>query len=45
MIIACADSRVCPTTLHGLDPGVAFVVRSVANLVPAYDPSVGRRQL
>jgi len=41
MIIACADSRVCPTMLHGLDAGEAFIVRSVANLVPAYDPSLG----
>ncbi|KAG0603836.1 hypothetical protein M758_10G124100 [Ceratodon purpureus] len=40
MIIACADSRVCPTMLHGLKPGEAFIVRSVANLVPAYDPSM-----
>uniref|UniRef100_A0A7I4E4U4 Carbonic anhydrase n=1 Tax=Physcomitrium patens TaxID=3218 RepID=A0A7I4E4U4_PHYPA len=40
MIIACADSRVCPTMLHGLDAGEAFIVRSVANLVPAYDPSM-----
>jgi carbonic anhydrase len=40
MIIACADSRVCPTMLHGLEPGEAFIVRSVANLVPEYDPSM-----
>jgi carbonic anhydrase len=40
MIIACADSRVCPTMLHGLEAGEAFIVRSVANLVPAYDPSL-----
>lgn len=40
MIIACADSRVCPTMLHDLNAGEAFIVRSVANLVPAFDPSM-----
>lgn len=34
MVIACADSRVCPTMLMGLDPGEVFTVRNVANLVP-----------
>lgn len=34
MMITCADSRVCPTMLHGLEAGEAFIVRNVANLVP-----------
>lgn len=34
MVIACADSRVCPTMLMGLNPGEVFTVRNVANLVP-----------
>ena len=36
MIISCADSRVDPCKILGLDLGEAFVVRNVANLVPAY---------
>ncbi|XP_077249875.1 beta carbonic anhydrase 5, chloroplastic-like isoform X2 [Tasmannia lanceolata] len=34
LVIACADSRVCPSVILGLQPGEAFMVRSVANLVP-----------
>ncbi|PSS19287.1 Beta carbonic anhydrase [Actinidia chinensis var. chinensis] len=34
MVIACADSRVCPSSILGFQPGEAFVVRNVANLVP-----------
>ncbi|KAL6957914.1 carbonic anhydrase [Sarracenia purpurea var. burkii] len=34
MVIACADSRVCPSTILGFQPGEAFMVRNVANLVP-----------
>ncbi|KAJ4701446.1 Carbonic anhydrase [Melia azedarach] len=34
MVIACADSRVCPSNILGLQPGEAFMIRNVANLVP-----------
>ncbi|KAL8541838.1 hypothetical protein ACS0TY_002912 [Phlomoides rotata] len=34
MVIACADSRVCPSSILGFQPGEAFVIRNVANLVP-----------
>ncbi|ONM22366.1 carbonic anhydrase4 [Zea mays] len=37
MVIACADSRVCPTAVLGFQPGEAFTVRNVANLVPPYE--------
>ncbi|KAK4740883.1 hypothetical protein SAY87_024471 [Trapa incisa] len=34
MVIACVDSRVCPSNILGFEPGEAFTVRNVANLVP-----------
>ncbi|NBH76476.1 hypothetical protein D3Z29_11515 [Rodentibacter pneumotropicus] len=37
MVFACSDSRVCPSHVLDLQPGEAFVVRNVANLVPPYD--------
>ncbi|XP_057493522.1 beta carbonic anhydrase 5, chloroplastic-like isoform X1 [Actinidia eriantha] len=37
MVISCADSRVCPSNILGFQPGEAFVVRNVANLVPTYE--------
>ncbi|GBG58978.1 hypothetical protein CBR_g24327 [Chara braunii] len=37
MVIACADSRVCPTLLMGLEPGEVFAVRNVANLIPPWE--------
>ncbi|CAA0806715.1 Beta carbonic anhydrase 5- chloroplastic [Striga hermonthica] len=40
MVIACADSRVCPSKILGFEPGEAFVVRNVANLVPPHDSGV-----
>ncbi|KAF2299784.1 hypothetical protein GH714_003337 [Hevea brasiliensis] len=34
MVIACVDSRVCPSNVVGFKPGEAFMVRNVANIVP-----------
>ncbi|KAJ6803218.1 beta carbonic anhydrase 5, chloroplastic-like isoform X1 [Iris pallida] len=36
MVIACADSRVCPSKILGFQPGEAFTVRNIANLVPPF---------
>ncbi|KAJ4729222.1 Carbonic anhydrase [Melia azedarach] len=37
MVFACSDSRVCPSHVLDFQPGEAFVVRNVANIVPPYD--------
>ncbi|KAB1217542.1 Carbonic anhydrase, chloroplastic [Morella rubra] len=37
MVIACADSRVCPSYILGFQPGDAFMVRNIANLVPTFE--------
>ncbi|XP_039017007.1 carbonic anhydrase, chloroplastic-like [Hibiscus syriacus] len=37
MIVACSDSRVCPSHVLDMQPGEAFVVRNVANMVPPFD--------
>jgi len=45
MVVACADSRVCPTAILGFQPGDAFIVRNVANMIPPWEkegyPSIG----
>ncbi|KAG9450816.1 hypothetical protein H6P81_010781 [Aristolochia fimbriata] len=37
LVIACADSRVCPSAILGIQPGEAFTVRNIANLVPPFE--------
>jgi carbonic anhydrase len=38
LMIACSDSRIDPSLKFGVEPGEMFIVRNVANLVPAFDP-------
>lgn len=42
MLIGCSDSRVDPAIIFDLDPGAAFIVRNVANLVPPFETGGGR---
>ncbi|XP_076936227.1 carbonic anhydrase 2-like [Bidens hawaiensis] len=37
MVFACSDSRVCPSHVLEFQPGEAFMVRNIANMVPPYD--------
>lgn len=39
MVMGCVDSRVSPEVIFDAAPGELLVVRNVANLVPAYDPT------
>jgi carbonic anhydrase len=41
MVIACADSRVDPSTVFNARPGELFVVRNVAAIVPPYEKGNG----
>jgi carbonic anhydrase len=41
MIIACCDSRVDPATIFDTEPGQAFILRNVANIVPPYEEGGG----
>ena len=38
LIVACCDSRAAPETIFNASPGELFVVRTVANMVPRYEP-------
>jgi carbonic anhydrase len=42
MIVACSDSRVDPTRVFDTEPGQAFLLRNVANLVPPYEREGGQ---
>ena len=42
MVIACCDSRAAPETIFDAGPGEMFVVRNVANIVPACGPLASR---
>lgn len=37
MVFACADSRVAPSHVLNFQPGEAFTIRNIANMVPPYD--------
>jgi carbonic anhydrase len=38
LVVACSDSRADPATVFNAGPGELFVVRTVAGLVPPYEP-------
>ncbi|OMO78238.1 Carbonic anhydrase [Corchorus capsularis] len=37
LVFACSDSRVCPSHILDFQPGEAFMVRNIANMVPPFD--------
>ena len=45
MVIGCCNSRVSPEVIFDARPGELFVVRNVANIVPAYQPDGSARRL
>jgi carbonic anhydrase len=38
MVVACCDARVDVSTIFDAEPGMLFILRNVANLVPPYEP-------
>src|SRR5690242_6272347 len=38
MVVACCDSRVPVEVIFDAEPGEIFVLRSIANLIPRYEP-------
>jgi carbonic anhydrase len=45
MVIACADSRLSPTTIFDAGPGELFIARNVANIAPPYAPDRAPRSI
>lgn len=41
MIVACCDSRVDPGMIFDIEPGQAFILRNVANIVPPFERGSG----
>ncbi|KAI9173923.1 hypothetical protein LWI28_008961 [Acer negundo] len=37
LVFACSDSRVCPSHVLDFQPGEAFIVRNIGNMVPAFN--------
>ncbi|XWS34799.1 hypothetical protein CRYUN_Cryun21dG0068400 [Craigia yunnanensis] len=37
LVFACSDSRVCPSHILDFQPGEAFMVRNIANMIPPCD--------
>jgi carbonic anhydrase len=37
LVFACSDSRVCPSHVLNFQPGEAFMLRNIANIVPPFD--------
>ena len=37
LVFACSDSRVSPSHILNFQPGEAFEIRNIANMVPLFD--------